>query len=106
MCRLDEYGIYVLSAVMKRIARLSVFALALAWAEMSGQAVDAQELRNQNVETAYIPPKTVKYKAVLDRLKKRRTLEFLAEFISPLQFPHPFHLVTAECGEDNAFYSP
>jgi len=91
---------------MTRIARFLVFALALAWPETSGQPVQAQELHNQQIETAYVPPKTVKYNAILDRLKKRRTLEFLAEFISPLVLPHAFHLVTAECGEDNAFYSP
>jgi Putative metallopeptidase len=95
-----------MGAVMKRIARFSVFALALAWPEMSGQPVHAQELRNPQIETAYVPPKTAKYNAILDRLKKRRTLEFLAEFISPLQLPHVFHLVTEECGESNAFYSP
>ena len=97
-----------MGAIVKRIARFSVFALALAWPEMSGQPVHAQELRNPQIETAYVPPKTAKYNAILDRLKKRRTLEFLAEFISPLQLPHVFHLVTEECGQPdaNAYYSP
>jgi hypothetical protein len=91
---------------MKRIARFSLFALALAWPTMSGQPVNAQGLRNPQIETAYVPPKTAKYNAILDRLKKHRTLEFLAEFMSPLRLPHVFHMVTAECEESNAFYSP
>jgi hypothetical protein len=91
---------------MKWIARFSVFVLASVWPEMASQPVRAQELRNEQIESAYVPPKTAKYNAILDRLKKRHTLEFLAEFISPLQLPHVFHLVTAECGESDAFYSP
>jgi hypothetical protein len=91
---------------MKWIARFSVFALALAWPEIASQPVHAQELRNPQIETAYAPPKTAKYNAILDRLKKRRMLEFLAEFLSPLQLPHVFHLVTVECGESDAYYSP
>jgi hypothetical protein len=91
---------------MKWIARFSVFVLALAWPGMASQPVHAQELRNEQIESAYVPPKTAKYNAILDRLKKRHTLEFLAEFISPLQLPHRFHLATEECGESDAFYSP
>jgi hypothetical protein len=91
---------------MKWIARFSVFVLALAGPEIASQPVPAQELRNPQIETAYVPPKTAKYNAILDRLKKRRALEFLAEFLSPLQLPHVLHLVTAECGESDAYYAP
>jgi hypothetical protein len=89
---------------MKWIARFSVIAFALACSATLSYPTFAQELHNSQIETSYVPPKPGKYIAILDRLKKRRVLELLAEFISPLRLPHRFYLVTKECGEVNAFY--
>jgi hypothetical protein len=91
---------------MTPMLRMSTLALAVSVAALFGQTAPAQELHNPKIETAYIPPKTAKYNAILDRLKKRRTLEYLAEFVSPLRLPHRFYMVTVECGVANAFYSP
>ena len=93
---------------MKWVARTSVFVAALAGlttvtAPTLGQA--PPELRNNKIDFAYVPPKTAKYHAILDRLKKRQFLEQLSEFVSPVRLPHPFYLVTVECGQVNAFYS-
>lgn len=90
---------------MKWIARTVVLAVALSLPVISTQPASAQELRNKKIDFAYVPPKTAKYNAILDRLKKRKTLELLSEFVSPLRLPHPFYMVTIECGQENAFYS-
>jgi hypothetical protein len=63
-------------------------------------------LHNSKVDFAYIPPKTVKYQALLEHMRNRNYLEQLSEFLSPVRFPHPFHLLTEECQQVNAFYSP
>jgi hypothetical protein len=42
----------------------------------------------------------------MERLKRRQYLEELSEFLSPVRFPHPFHLLTEQCGQVNAFYDP
>jgi hypothetical protein len=91
---------------MNVILRISLFAIALACLAMPSEAARAQELKNPKIEIAYIPPKTTKYNAIMDRLKQRKTLEFLSQFVSPLQLPHRFYMVTVECGVANAFYSP
>jgi hypothetical protein len=61
---------------------------------------------SSKVDFAYVPPSTVKYQAIMERLKSRQYLERLSEFLAPVRFPHPFHLLTEQCGQVNAFYSP
>jgi len=92
---------------MSRIVRVAALALAMAGAV--AQPASAQipaELKNDKISFAYIPPETVKYQAIMQRLKNRQLLEKLAAFLSPLQLPHPFYLITRECKEPNAFYNP
>ncbi len=92
---------------MKWIAQIAAVAVA-AWTTVVPAPAPAEaspELRNSKVDFAYIPPKSVKYYAMLERLKKRQFLEQLSEFVSPVRFPHPFYLITTECGVVNAFYS-
>jgi hypothetical protein len=88
---------------------MAVLALALTcWWSVSAPAIaQAQlDLVNPKIGFAYQPPKTAKYHAILDRLKRRQYLEQLSQFLSPLRLPHPLYLVTGECGDANAFYSP
>jgi hypothetical protein len=69
---------------------------------------DAQtdpNLINTKIGIAYLPPKTSKHHATLQKLKSWRYLEQLSEFLAPLRLPHPFYLVTDECGDANAYYS-
>lgn len=88
-----------------------IAALAVAMAIMfvacePGLAQSSPELNNRKVEFAYIPPKSATFFPILERLKKRQYLEQLSAFVSPVRLPHPFTLVTIECGTANAFYSP
>src|SRR5262249_40229868 len=64
------------------------------------------ELKNPKISFAYIPPESVKYLPVMQRLQNRQLLEKFAAFMSPLQLPHAFHLITRECKQPNAFYNP
>ena len=94
---------------MKCLLKIAAFAFAMVWASVSSQPSLAQaqvDLSNRKVDFLYNPPKSVSLYPILDRLKKRRYLEQLSEFVSPLRLPHPFYLATDECGQVNAFYSP
>jgi hypothetical protein len=58
------------------------------------------ELTNSKIEFAYFPPKSMKYHAIMERLKSRQVLESLSQFLSPLRLPHKLFLVTIECGNN------
>src|SRR5262245_65481774 len=94
---------------MNRILRIAPLAALLIWPAVMSQPVQAQippELKNSKISFSYIPPENPKYGPIMQRLKQRELLEKLAAFLSPLQLPHPFYLITRECKEPNAFYSP
>jgi Putative metallopeptidase len=92
---------------MNRIVRVSLLAAALTWLLLQPAAAQIPpELKNSKISIAYIPPEHPKYHAIMQRLKDRQLLEKLAAFLSPLQLPHAFYLITRQCGEPNAFYSP
>src|SRR5689334_12860136 len=47
----------------------------------------SQANAQQNISISYEQPKKAAYSAILDRLRKRKVLETLQQFLSPLQFP-------------------
>ena len=55
----------------------------------------------ENIKIVYEQPKKAEYGAILDRLRQRKVLETLQQFLSPLKFP--LTVRTAECG---AHYAP
>jgi putative metallopeptidase DUF4344 len=82
-------------------------AVGLAWPLMPAVPGASQtNWHNSKVDFAYVPPTAEKYQSVMKRLEEARYLEQLSEFVSPVRFPYPFHLLTEECGQVNAFYSP
>jgi len=94
---------------MNRILRIAPLAALLIWPAVMSQPVQAQippELRNSKISFSYIPPENPKYGPIMQRLKNREVLERLSAFLSPLQLPHAFYLITRQCNEPNAFYSP
>src|ERR1700754_4360966 len=96
---------------MNKVARIAVTVIALSWFGVASLPASAQaqippELKNSKISFSYIPPENPKYGPIMQRLKQRELLEELAAFLSPLQLPHPFYLITRECKEPNAFYSP
>jgi len=92
---------------MKSIARISALAVALTLATALPQPAPAQEPSNAKIQFGYVPPKSVRFQDTLDRIKQRKVLEQLAEFLSPLKLPHVLYLVSAECGPNSSnFYNP
>jgi hypothetical protein len=61
----------------------------------------SQAFAQQNISITYEKPKKASYGPILERLQKRKVLETLQQFLSPLQFP--LSIKTAECG---AHYAP
>ena len=93
---------------MKRIAHVAVLAASLGWLGLLSHPSQAQippELKNSRISFAYIPPDSVKYQPIMQRLKNRQLLEKLSAFLSPLKLPHSFYLVARQCGQPNAFYN-
>src|SRR5262249_1448030 len=62
----------------------------------------SQAFAQQNISVVYEQPKKASYGPIVDRLKKRKALETLQQFLSPLQFP--LTVKTAECGAQYAPY--
>jgi Putative metallopeptidase len=92
--------IAAVAVALTSLALVSASAQAQAQPQSQGQPQAASDLTNGNIEFAYYPPKSVKYQAVLDRLKSRHVLELLSQFLAPLRLPHKLYLVTIECGEN------
>ncbi len=61
---------------------------------------------NTRVTIDYIEPRSPQFQDVYERIKKRKVLEELAEFLAPLRLPRTLRLKTKECGYNNAFYDP
>jgi hypothetical protein len=74
-----------------------------ALAQLSDQQLS--ELQNSRIEVNYEAPSLPRYKALYERLQKRRVLEDLKAFLSPLRLPRKLKLNTEQCGDINAFYS-
>jgi len=58
------------------------------------------------VKVEYVTPKNPRLVPLQQRLKDRKVLEELAEFVSPLKFKRDLTFTTVQCDVVNAFYSP
>ena len=61
---------------------------------------------NSKITIDYVEPRDPKLQDVYERMKKRRLLEQLALFLSPLKLPVTLRLQTKQCNTINAFYDP
>jgi hypothetical protein len=57
------------------------------------------------VRISYGEPKNPLHRPIYERLQKRRVLEELQEFLSPLKLPKPLTIKIEGCGVVNAYYS-
>ena len=84
--------------------------LALVTAAVAATPVMAQTWEsipaNPRVEIEYVAPTSAQFESVYASLKQRKILEELQRFLAPLRLPHPLQLLTKQCGQVNAFYSP
>jgi hypothetical protein len=61
---------------------------------------------NPKVDIDYVRPNTPRLGPVYRAVRERMILEELQRFMAPLRLPHRLTLLTRECGEANAYYSP
>lgn len=79
--------------------------LLVAW-PAAAQMPMLPELANPGITIDYIEPRDPKFEQHYERLKKRRALEDLAQFLSPLKLPRTLRLKTKQCGSESPFYDP
>lgn len=75
---------------------IAVFIFALWPATIFAQ--EWRGLANPMVEVSYAEPVTGKYRRTYEILKRRKVLEELSAFLSPIQLPRKLRIVTLECG--------
>src|SRR6266436_4665661 len=108
---------------MKRHVQLLALLSALAWTVVPstpvlaqptpatpdrgrGQAAPEPNPMNSPLEIVYNEPLDPKHRPIYDRLKNRRMLEDLREFMSPLKLPRKLVVALEGCkGVLNAWYS-
>jgi putative metallopeptidase DUF4344 len=64
------------------------------------------DLRNPQIEIAYVEPRTEAYRPIYERVKQRAVLEELRAFLAPLKLPQKLEVRTAECGALSLPYKP
>jgi len=86
---------------MKTALALTVAGMAL----VSATTATAFFSRTDRVAISYEPPKNPAHQMIYERLKERRVLEKLKEFVSPFRLPRTLTIALAGCdGEADAFY--
>jgi hypothetical protein len=71
--------------------------LGLAWLALPFCTASAQEQTNQ-INIVYEEPKKADYRPIYERLKQRKVLETLQQFLSPLKLPRKLTVRIGECG--------
>ena len=69
------------------------------------QAQSWTGLANDRIAVTYMPPVSDYYRATYEFMRKRRVLEELSAFLSPLRLPYTLNVTMMECGRTNAYYS-
>ena len=92
--------------IMTSIARVAILTLALTWTALWCQPSFAQPPSDQSskIQFSYIPPKSLKYLPVFNRVQQFKLLEQLSEFLSPLRLPHKFSMVTIGRWKDGKMF--
>lgn len=94
---------------MPRLVPVAVLGLSLLLAALSPRPAEAQSpvlpgFANPSIVIDYIDPRHSKFQPHLDRLKKRRALEELAQFLSPLKLPRVLRIRTKQCDSGSPYY--
>ncbi len=91
---------------MKSIVSGAALAFTMLCAAGATQAMAQvpSDLRNPQIEIAYLEPSDGAYRPIYERLKKRQVLEELQAFLAPLKLPRALQVRTAQCGASSAPY--
>lgn len=95
-------GLYSLSGAIR--ASICVLALFLISQVSASAPAFAQDLQDSPIEISYVEPSNPSFRPIYDDLKRRRVLEELQQFISPLRLPRKILVKTDECGRDTVIY--
>src|SRR5262245_48976242 len=74
------------------------------WASPVMAQAPAGNTGNQ-INISYVEPKNPAHRPIYERLRQRRVLEDLRDFLSPLKLPKPLTIKMEGCGVVNAYYS-
>lgn len=91
---------------MKRIASVAVLGFAVVWSVGQSAPALAQDLQNSLVDIAYVEPTNADYRPIYERLKKRKVLEELRLFLSPLRLPKKVLAKIEQCNQPGRPYQP
>ena len=94
---------------MTRSFIASAFASALVWVTFPPSAASAQtssDLANSQVDIAYVEPSNPAFRPIHERLKERRVLEELREFLAPLRLPRKILVKSEQCDRESRPYEP
>jgi hypothetical protein len=74
------------------------------WVSPAAAQPPAEHTGDQ-IRISYGEPKNPAHRPIYERLQKRRVLEDLRDFLSPLKLPKPLTIKLEGCGVVNAYYS-
>jgi hypothetical protein len=63
-------------------------------------------LQNSQIEIAYVQPRNRAYEPIYNRLRERKVLEALKQFLAPLRLPQKLTVQTDQCGASSRPYQP
>jgi hypothetical protein len=89
--------------MMRGVVGAMVVGLAMSMSPAVAQTPDAPA--GDQIRISYGEPKNPAHRPIYERLQKRRVLEDLRDFLSPLKLPKPLTIKTEGCGVVNAYYS-
>src|SRR5262245_19079805 len=90
--------------IMRPILAVAVAGMVFVPAAMASPALAAPQKTNR-VSVSYVTPKNPAHQPIYERLKERRWLERLQEFLSPFRLPRTLKVELAGCdGDANASY--
>jgi hypothetical protein len=84
----------------------AILALVMLRAPAAGIPASAQAAQGSApIEIEYVPPAKQYLRPVYERLKQRKVLEQLRDFLSPLRLPVTLRIRTLQCDDTNAYWA-
>lgn len=91
----------------RRLLLLGATLLTFAMLGMSAGAETWESIPpNPAVDFFYVPPTSPDLQGAYQAVQRRQVLQELQHFLAPLHLPHHLQLLTRQCNQINAFYSP
>jgi Putative metallopeptidase len=90
---------------MKNATTAAALACMLIWpATRAAQAQEWLDMQNPQLEISYVEPKNEAFRPIYEKLKRRKVLEELSAFMSPLSLTRKVPVKLDECGSPTTEY--